>query len=308
MPFADPYRAQVALLIRILPIVAEQEVFALKGGTAINLFIRDMPRLSVDIDLAYLPISSRAESLAGIDIAMTAIARRIERAVPGARTSEGRLEGEGIIHKLVVRAGGAQVLIEVSPVLRGCVFDPAVRAVTSVVQRHFGFAEVRVVSFADLYAGKLVAALDRQHPRDLFDIRDLLAHEGIDDDMRRAFLVYLISHDRPMHELLTPTRKDITGELERNFQGLTAEPVVLDALVEARERLIRTAVGEMPHPHRRFLVSFERGQPDWPILGIDHAARLPAVLWRQRNLDSISVDARAELVARLEKALGIAGR
>ncbi|MCS0462653.1 nucleotidyl transferase AbiEii/AbiGii toxin family protein [Rhizobium favelukesii] len=51
----------------------------------------------------------------------------------------------------------------------------------------FGFAEIQVVSFADLYAGKIMAALVRQHPRDLFDIRDLLAAEGISEAIRQAF-------------------------------------------------------------------------------------------------------------------------
>ena len=69
MAFAEIYRRQAALLIRTLPLVAEETCFALKGGTAINLFIRNMPRLSVDIDLTYLPVQPRAESLTAIDAA-----------------------------------------------------------------------------------------------------------------------------------------------------------------------------------------------------------------------------------------------
>ncbi|WP_436162846.1 nucleotidyl transferase AbiEii/AbiGii toxin family protein [Mesorhizobium sp. LjRoot246] len=66
--------------------------------------------------------------------------------------------------------------------LRGCVFAPETRHVSAAVEDRFGFAEIQVVSFADLYSGKIMAALDRQHPRDLFDIRDLLANEGIADE------------------------------------------------------------------------------------------------------------------------------
>ena len=55
MAFSDLYRRQVELLVRTIPPVAQEACFALKGGTAINLFIRNMPRLSVDIDLTYLP-------------------------------------------------------------------------------------------------------------------------------------------------------------------------------------------------------------------------------------------------------------
>jgi predicted nucleotidyltransferase component of viral defense system len=304
MPFLDRYRRQVALLIRVLPFVAMEESFALKGGTAINLFVRDMPRLSVDIDLTYLPVAARGESLAAIDAAVRRIAERVRSDLPGSQVREVLLQGEGAVTKLLVRAESVQTKIEVTPVLRGCVYQPEIRSVSSSVEDAFGFAEIRVVSFADLYGGKIVAALDRQHPRDLFDVRDLLANEGIDDATRRAFVVYLLSHDRPMNEVLAPPRKDISGEFERGFQGMTNRPVMLHELIAAREALVATAVGEMPGEHRRFLISFERGEPDWPLLGLDNVADLPAVRWRQQNLDKLKAAARAALVARLEKALG----
>ena len=184
MAFRDAYRKQVALLVRILPLVAEESCFALKGGTAINLFVRDMPRLSVDIDLTYVPVAPRPESLAAIDAAMKRIIGRIQKALPGAKVTESKLEGA--ITRLTVRLDGVQTKIEVTPVLRGCVYEPQTLAVSDTVESAFGFAEMPVVSFADLYAGKLVAALDRQHPRDLFDVRDLLANEGIGEDLRKA--------------------------------------------------------------------------------------------------------------------------
>ena len=161
-----------------------------------------------------------------------------------------------------MRAEGVQIKIEVTPVLRGCVYQPELRRVAQAVEEAFGFAEMPVVSFADLYAGKLVAALDRQHPRDFFDVRDLLRNEGIDDALRRAFLVYLISHDRPMHEVLRATRKNISGEFLRGFSGMTEKPVTLEELMAAREALIADVVGKMPAEHRNFLVGFERGTPD----------------------------------------------
>ena len=123
MAFADTYRNQIALLIRTLPSVAVEECFAMKGGTAINLFVRDLPRLSVDIDLTYLPVQDRATSLAAIDSAMARIAERVTKAVGGARFAPSRSR-ENVIIKLVVRGDGAQIKIEVTPVLRGCVFEP----------------------------------------------------------------------------------------------------------------------------------------------------------------------------------------
>jgi len=123
MAFLDTYRQQVALLIRTLPFVAEEKIFALKGGTAINLFVRDLPRLSVDIDLTYLPVEDRAASLAAIDAAMLRIKERIERGIRGSRVNASRSADEKIITKLIVRADDVQIKIEVTPVLRGTVPD-----------------------------------------------------------------------------------------------------------------------------------------------------------------------------------------
>jgi len=303
MPIADIYRRQVTLLLRVLPYVAEEDCFALKGGTAINLFFRDMPRLSVDIDLTYLPVRPRQQSLAEIDAAMRRIATRIQNGIPGARVASDRTEGA--VTRLVVRGDNAQIKIEVTPVLRGSVYAPELRAVMPAVEKTFGFAETSIVSFADLFAGKIVAALDRQHPRDLFDVLGLFTHEGITEDLRRAFLVYLISHNRPMAEVLAPTRKDISEEFLRGFAGMTDRPVTLGELLAARERLIAEIVGGMPLPHRRFLMSFERGEADWSLLGIPGVEQLPAVRWRQQNLDSLSPGRRAALVEHLSTVLGI---
>jgi predicted nucleotidyltransferase component of viral defense system len=181
MPAAELYRRQAALLVKAIPLVAVETCFALKGGTAINLFVRDMPRLSVDIDLTYLPIADRVASLREIDAGMRRIAVSLGRGIPAARVSPITLQGENCVTKLIVRAEAVQIKIEVTPVLRGCVYKPAIRTVSAPVEDQFGFAEIQVVSFPDLYAGKIVAALDRQHPRDLFDVRDLLSNEGIDD-------------------------------------------------------------------------------------------------------------------------------
>lgn len=303
MAFLDTYRQQVALLIRTIPFVAKETAFALKGGTAINLFVRNMPRLSVDIDLSYLPVEDHATSLAAIDAAMLRIAEQIEAGIPGAKVNPSRSADEKIVTKLIVRAGGVQIKIEITPVLRGTVYDPVVTPVMPSVEDEFGFAEMEVVSFADLYAGKIVAALDRQHPRDLFDVRDLLAHEGISDELRRAFLVYLISHNRPMAEVLAPTRKPLAEEFARGFVGMTQDPVALADLEAAREAIIAAMIADMPDAHRHFLVGFKRGEPDWDLLGIPGAPHLPAVRWKQHNLSNLPADKRRKLVEALQRVL-----
>ena len=207
------------------------------------------------------------------------------------------------VNKLVVRDDRVQIKVEVTPVLRGCVYAPEEKAVSDAVEEQFGFAAIQVVSFADLYAGKLVAALDRQHPRDLFDVHDLLSNEGIDEPLRNAFIVYLISHNRPMAEVLAPTRRDISDEFARGFVGLAEVPVTLDALVQTREALIAEIVGRMPDAHRRFLLSFKKGEPDWSLLDVPHAKTLPAVRWKLENLSRMEAQRRAKLTAQLEEVL-----
>jgi hypothetical protein len=290
-----------------MPFVAAETDFALKGGTAINLFVRDLPRLSVDIDLAYLPVADRKESLAAIDAAMKRLGAAIAEGLPGVRVNEVVNRAENTVTRLTVRNASAQIKIEVTPVLRGTVFAPEQRSVSAATEATFGYASTQVVSFADLYGGKIVAALDRQHPRDLFDAAQLLAHEGIGDDLRSAFIVYLISHDRPIAEVIAPRRKDIAAEFRGNFDGMTAEPVSMDDLIAAREDLIAAIAGKMPPRHKEFLLGFKRGEPDWGLLGVPGAAELPAVRWKQVNLDKLKPEARKAYVDRLAGALDRGG-
>lgn len=303
MAISDQYRRQVSLLIQCLPFIADETCFALKGGTAINLFFRDLPRLSVDIDLTFLPVKDRQESLAEIGSALKRIAKRISTGLTESRIHEGALPNEEAINKLTVNSQNVHVKIEVTPVLRGCAYRPEVRSVTPRVEEEFGFVETQVVSFEDLYAGKIVAALDRQHPRDLFDVGTLLANEGIDKKLRSAFIVYLLSHNRPMAEVLAPSRKNLAHEFERSFRGMTRTPVDLDQLIDVRERLLSDIVGRMPQAHKDLLVSFEAGKPDWSLLDVPQAENLPAVRWRMQNLAKAGESRRAELLKRLRDTL-----
>lgn len=301
---APSYRAQVALLVRLLPLLASEPAFALKGGTAINLFWRNLPRLSVDIDLTYLPVAERAQSLAAIDAGLRRLGHTIATAIPRA-VVDPQPRDAGQARRLIVRADGAQVKIEVTPVLRGVVFPPERRAVMPMVEANFGFAEVNLVSFADLYAGKIVAALDRQHPRDLFDVRDLLAGEGLTRPLVEAFLVYLVSHNRPMAEVLAPTRLPLAEEYQRTFVGMTDEVVPLAGLEEAREDLIAGLHAALTDADRRFLMSVKTGAPDWDLIGLPGAAELPAVRWRLQNLALLTADRRQALADRLREVLGL---
>ncbi|NQW22391.1 MAG: nucleotidyl transferase AbiEii/AbiGii toxin family protein [SAR202 cluster bacterium] len=306
MAFEEKYRRQVDLLVRVLPFIGEQSRFALKGGTAINLFVREMPRLSVDIDLTYLPVGDRMPSLKGIEAILKEISEKVKGGLPNIQIHEGVLLPEKTVDKLYVRNLEAQIKVEVNPVLRGCVYDPETRAVSSRVSDLFGFAEMQVVSFNDLYAGKIVAALDRQHPRDLFDVNLLMSKEGISDDLRRAFVVYLLSSDRPLAEILAPNLKDISQEFENGFVGMTEVPVKLEELLDTRKQLIATIVGGMPQAHRDFLLSFQRGEPDWSLLDLQGVEELPAVRWRLLNQEKASPARKKEYFDSLNEVFGIA--
>ncbi len=297
----NPYRPQVALLMDVLPFVATERCFARKGGTAINLFVRDLPRLSVDIDLTYLPVQDRATSLAEVGAALERMASSIESQLKGVRVERTRAEGQVI--KLVVWRGRVRVMIEVSPVLRGCVREPAMRGVSPTVEAHFGYIEVPVVHLHDLYAGKLCAALDRQHPRDLFDVRLLLQYEGVDDGLLEVFVVYLLSGDRPLAEMLAPNPQPLATTFEEQFRGMALMPVTVQELEQARETMIALIRTRLTDRQRRFLLSFKGGEPDWSLLNLDGVSELPAVQWKLRNIQRMAPAKREQALERLRHVL-----
>lgn len=276
------YLDTARLLTQVAPLVFVDDTFALKGGTAINLFVRDMPRLSVDLDLVFpdhtLP---RDEALMHINEAVRRAAERLKKV--GFQThAPAAAEGET---KLLVRRGSVQVKIEVNFVMRGTVRPVRQASLTSTARDVLmADLEIPVVSLEDVYGGKLVAALDRQHPRDLFDVMQLFAHEGITPAIRRAFVVYLSCSNRPLHEVLFPPLRDIRHDYKFNFLGMTADPVPLDALLAARERLVRDIQMGLDEEERRFLLSLVAGTPEWGLLGIDHVEQLPGVRWKLQNL------------------------
>ena len=292
----NPYSEQVEFLVRVLPIVAEEECFALKGGTAINLFYRDMPRLSVDIDLVYTPIKSRDESLSEISAALSDMGNAITERLGNAKVQYSRMGRSDIIIKLLVQTERAVIKIELSPVLRGTVYPSAVRRIQPAAEDRFGFVEMSVVSFEDLFAGKIVAALDRQHPRDLFDVKLLLENEGITPRLKEAFLVYLLSHNRRFLEILNPSLLDIRESFETDFSGMTTAPIELVDLEKARAELVDQINGSLTHEDREFLIQFKEGDPNWDHLSVSHIRDLPAVRWKLHNLNQMDVDERTAMV------------
>jgi predicted nucleotidyltransferase component of viral defense system len=300
----EEYAEQVRLLIRLLPIIDKEDCFALKGGTAINLFYRDLPRFSVDIDLLYLPMEDRDASLENIRAALARITDSIKKSIAGAQVQNTTLQQDNSL-RIIVSLNDVRVKIELSPVIRGSLF-PAVRMeVRPQVEKEFGYAEMLVASHPDLYAGKLCAALDRQHPRDLFDVKQLYENEGLTEELRKTFLVFLISHFRPMAELLNPNRKDISGIYEMEFAQMAEIEVSLEELLSVREKLIADINKEMTDSERKFLLSLKNKTPDWALLGLDAAlvSELPSVKWRLINLNKMSENKHVTAYKNLEAVL-----
>ena len=161
------YKEQVRLLLDVLPQVAKEECFALHGGTAINLFVRDMPRLSVDIDLTYLTIEDRPTTLENISAALIRIKNSIEQALPNIQ-----IQHKEEIGKLLVAQQRTDIKLEVNLVGRGTIQAPTRMMLCDKAQEIYDLsAVINVVPIGQLYGGKICAALDRQHPRDLFDVK-----------------------------------------------------------------------------------------------------------------------------------------
>lgn len=302
----SPYHQQVVLLLRILPFIAQEKCFALKGGTAINLFVRDFPRLSVDIDLVYVPDADRETALSEIKQALDRIAESVLRALPAVHIFKSYLDRSDAL-RLVINQTGVSVQVELSPVLRGTVFPVELRAVSKAVESEFGFAEISVVALEDLYAGKLCAAFDRQHPRDFFDVMLLLENEGITDTVRQAFLVYLMSHPRPMEEMLEPKWRSISSLFDGEFLGMTLRQTSEKELQHAAELALRTLLTGFTESEKQFLYSLYLLAPAWDALPFDHIKNLPAVRWKLTNIAKMSKEKRMVSLRKLERILSGSG-
>lgn len=303
---SSTYRAQVDLLLRVLPHVAKEECFALKGGTAINLFVRNMPRLSVDIDLTYLPFDDRASALSGITEALRRTKARIETAIPDCRVAIVP-QTDGQEAKLTCQTQVAQIKVEVNTTIRGHVLSPRLLDISEKVEEEFGrFMAVNVISHAELFGGKICAALDRQHPRDLFDVHHMLENEGYTDEIRLGFITALLSHGRPMHEIIRPNFQDQAKVFETQFAGMTFTSFGYADYEATRERLVKAIRQGWTDTDRDFLLGFKQGKPDLSLLPLEDLFRMPAVQWKFLNIQKLTQqnpDKHAEQLKALEERL-----
>jgi predicted nucleotidyltransferase component of viral defense system len=273
----------------------------MKGGTAINLFVRDMPRLSVDIDVAYTSWETpRDAALKAISDEIGTIAKRLRGMRLEVKTTSASDIGDS---KLLVSNTQVQVKVEINLVFRGTVLPVENRPLSARTAEMFSVElSVPTLAVEELYGSKIVAALDRQHPRDLFDVAQMYQAEGLTERTVECFVTYLAGHNRPMHEVLFATPKDIAQEYQSTFVGMTREPVTLQTLLQARARLFGELPTRISDKHKTFLVGLARAAPDWSLLECKHAKNLPAIRWRIENLEKFRTANAAEF-ERQAKAL-----
>jgi hypothetical protein len=280
------YVETVRLLLEIAPFAFEPGCFAMKGGTALNLFVHEMPRFSVDIDLVYVHYQKeRDAALAEISHALTATAQELNRRGIETRVTGTKAADES---KLLIRRGDIVVKVEVNHVFRGALLPIGNVGLCGAARAQFTLSsDLPILATPELYGSKLVAALDRQHPRDLFDVGIINQQTGLTPAAVDCFVGYLAGHNRPIHEVLFSRDKDITEAFEGEFQGMTKAPVALPELTDARTRLRAELPALLTDAHKRFLLSLATAEPEWSLMPFRHLQELPAIRWKLLNLEKL---------------------
>ena len=277
------YVDTVRLMLEVAPKVFASGRVAMKGGTALNFFVQDLPRLSVDIDVVFVPHQTpRDTALAEIANELSALQTRLNRRGIKAEVASSKTGDET---KLFARRDRIEVKIEINHVFRGTLLPVETRSLTKTASDLFTTAlAVPTLAVAELYGSKLVAAMDRQHPRDLFDVHGMFQRFGLTPEIVECFVGYIAGHNRPVHEVLGSRDIDLARPFDNEFAGMEREPVSLRVLEEARIRLRRELAVALTADHKRFLIGLVAGQPPWEAMQCRHLADLPAIQWKLQNL------------------------
>ncbi len=277
----DSYKKQVALLIRIMPSVYKIEDFAVHGGTAINLFHKDMPRYSVDIDITYLPLQDREKSLKNINSHLQKLKQLIEKTIPGIKVTH-----KSDVWKLLCANDGSIVKIEVNGTKKGIIGNVEDKSLCARAQSEFKMGCIaRVVSFSQLYGGKIAAALSRQHPRDLFDYKFMSLDSY--DEIKDGLTLALLGSDRPIFESLRPKIIDQSDVLQNQFEGMSDQPFSYSDYMSARLDLIENVNKNLTQTDKEFFLSFEQGEPDWTKCCAGDLGNYPSVKWKLQNIERL---------------------
>ena len=289
------YQNKVELLLRLLPFVMDEGVFAVHGGSAINLFVKDMPRYSVDIDLTYMPLAGREESLNDINAHLKAIAEKAKVRIPGLHVVQNYATC-----KLLCEWYGYQVKVEVNQTKRGIIGGEVLTLpLCGKAKEEFRMScKAKIVPMTLLYGGKISAALSRQHPRDLFDVKYM---EMPMSEVREGLIFCLLGSDRPIHESLAPALIDQREAMVKQFNGMTDIAFTYEEFEQTRLQLIRDVNAMLTEEDKRFLVSFEQGEPIWDGYEFVYFKDYPSVKWKLVNLAKLKRQNPEKMEAEVEK-------
>ena len=252
----DVYRRQVALLIRVMPLVFKIKDFAVHGGTAINLFHRNLPRYSVDIDITYIPIKDWDASIKVINSHLSALKASIEKAVPGIHVIH-----KTDVRKLLCTKDGTTIKIEVNGIKRGILGDTEKMQLCEKAKAEFGMS-----CFANIVSWS----------------------RGITSDdfgaVKNGFMLCLLGSDKPIIESLNPNPIDQQEALDNQFEGMTDEPFNYDDYQTARLNLLEVVNQGLTDDDKAFLISFEDGNPDWSKCCAGDLSYYPSVRWKLQNI------------------------
>ncbi len=300
--FPEVSLQQARLLTSFLPAVSAEEIFALKGGTALNFFWWDMPRLSVDLDLVYLPTSSRHTFLTETGAALQRIAARINDKDPDLSMQFTHYPPSAAVTKLHVQQNeDVTVKIEVAIGQRQPLYPPVPGVYRPAAVLELGPGAIKLLSLPETCAGKCHAVLDRQLPRDLFDANTMLQSTALTPELRTAFIVDMLGQGKPIGEMLAPRRKAYGDAAWNSLEAQLPAPPDRQQLAQALIVLKHKLVDQMPIHHRDFLHTFISGHPEWSLLEMPQVQDYPAVQWRMQNLAQVSPARRQILLDKLDK-------
>jgi predicted nucleotidyltransferase component of viral defense system len=294
------YENQVKLLLDVISYIDWDKCFALKGGTAINLFYEDMPRVSVDLDLVFLPVKSREDSFSEMKRELDNLNNKLTRI--GFKVKSICKSRENPIGKFKISNPVATIKLEPNTVLRGAVLPTELKSLCPKAQNAFSKnVSVRCLAYKELYAGKLHALVDRQHPRDIFDMIQFNKKGHSIKSIMDIFIAYVLQGNRPFSELLDPNSIDIKGLYQHSFAGMTEGEIEFKELLKYRERVFNEIKSNLTHNHRKIILSFMEKKPDFDPLPFKNLSSLPAIKWKLENIHNMSEKKRILELSKLEK-------
>ena len=198
-----------------------------------------------------------------------------------------RVEHKAELHKLLVSQNGAMIKIEVSQLVRGILGSLTEKILCEKAQEKFNtFCSINVVPNGQLYGGKVCVAMDRQHPRDIFDVKQLFQKEGFTKEIKEGFLFRLLSSDRSIQDVLFPNLQDQRLAMNNQFSGMSEEHFTYEAYEFVRETMVKTVQASITEEDKLFILSFKDVVPDWSIYNF---AAYPSIKWKLLNLEKIKV-------------------